>query len=321
MNHWIDGDIEEAGRVLGHDLFTQSLIPKQSNWPDVVRQGFDAAAHVGLRRQRSDRFVHKWLQLRLSAWRRGRVVASDVTPDLLREIDVDQCPITRMTLTHGALLESDWSVDRLNNDAAYAASNLAVMSVKANAAKGSLGFEQVHARARGGVASDGLEPAEWLRLAALMLGPAFATAPHAAPMLPLCAPLPPRAVRLAMQQLQRLFIQHCPRLAGKSRLVRDLAPACSSDSSRWKLGRLGGLVHEGLKRIEAPGECWDVWLMPSVMQALAQWRASLDERGWARAAAISGRLSAARRETPERLLAWHMPTRGFTLAHFLYDTP
>jgi hypothetical protein len=312
MNAWIDVDIEEAGRVLGHDFYTQSFLPKQAHWPACVCQGFEAAAHVGLRRQRSDRFVNKWLQLRLSAWRRGRVVADDVTPDLLREIDVDQCPVTRVTLTHGMLLASDWSVDRLNNDAAYAASNLAVMSVKANGAKGALNFEQAHARSRQGRASDGLEPVEWLRLAVLMLGPAFATNPHAAPALPLCAPLPARAVRLALQQIQRLFIEHCPRLSGKNRLIRELTHACSSDSSRLKLSHLGGAVHEGLRRIDAPHECWDVWLYPPVMQALVRWKDALDDPGWARAAAIAGRLSESRRETPERLGAWHLPTRGFT---------
>lgn len=312
INPWIDVDIEEAGRVLGHDLYTFSLLTRQRQWPDAIRQGFDAAAHLGLRRQRSDRFVNKWLQLRLSAWRRGRLVADDVTPDLLREIDVERCPVTRMPLTHGALAASDWSVDRLNNDGAYAASNLAVMSVQANAAKGALSFEQVHARTLHGDASSDLTRAQWLRLAALMLGPAFATHPHAAPVLPLCAPLPSRAVRLALQQIQRLFTEQCARLADKARLVRELAHACETDSSRLKLAHLGNAVHHGLKGIHAAHERWDVWLQPAVLHALVQWRESLDASAWARAAAISGRLSQARRETPERLRAWHLPTRGFT---------
>jgi hypothetical protein len=67
MNQWIDIDIAEAGRVLGHDIHTQSCLPKQPTWPASVCHGFDAAAYLGLRRQRSDRFTSKWLQLRLSA--------------------------------------------------------------------------------------------------------------------------------------------------------------------------------------------------------------------------------------------------------------
>lgn len=73
--------------------------------------------------------------------------------------------------------------------------------------------------------------------------PGFTLCQHEAPGLPLCAPLPCRAVRLAYQQIQRL---------------------------------LTSLVEADLLRAEA----------------------------------ISGYLSQARPETPERLRAWHLPTRG-----------
>ena len=148
-------DIDEAGRALGHDLHRLSQIPRQASWPDAVRAGFDAAAHQSAAAHRgrthADRFTAKWLQLRLNAWRRQRAVAPDVTPELLRELDVTHCPITRERLTHGSLQDTDASVDRLNNDAAYAASNLAVMSVRANRAKGALSFAQVLARAESAI--------------------------------------------------------------------------------------------------------------------------------------------------------------------------
>lgn len=332
MNPWHDHaqvDIEEAGRALGHDFHTMTQIPKQSDWPAAVGTGFDAAAHLhrsghGHRRPHADRFTRKWLQLRLNAWRRQRAVAADVTPQLLRELDVTRCPVTREVLTHGALRDTDWSVDRLNNDAAYAASNLAVMSVRANRAKGALSFAQVMARAQTAhpahtaEASEGLTPAEWLRLAALMLGPCHATRPHEAPALPLCAPLPVHAVRLALQQVQRLLTEHCLRQAGKNRLLRDFGSACRSDAARLRLAALGHAVHEGLKHTEAHGQGdhrWDVWLQPAVMTALLRWHEALSEAEWARVAALSGRLSQARRETPERLRLWQMPTRGFVPLH------
>lgn len=78
-----------------------------------------------------DRFVRKWLQLRLGAFVRGRSVAADVTVELLRRMDVSHCPVTRERLTHATRLDTDASVDRLNNDGAYAASNLAMMSATA----------------------------------------------------------------------------------------------------------------------------------------------------------------------------------------------
>lgn len=324
MTYWTTSDIAEAGRVLGHDIHTLSHIPRQTQWPADVRDGFDAASHAGLRRQRADRFVAKCLQLRLNALRRGRIVADDVTPDLLRELDLTHCPVTRQPLTHGTLQDTDWSVDRLHNDAAYAASNLAVMSVKANLAKGALRFEQVHARAQHSKPTDGLSPQAWMRLAALMLGPTFATQPHAAPDLPLCAPLPTRSVRLALQQIQRLFTDQAQRPAGKNRLVREFGSACHSEASRLRLCELAQAVHEGLKRIadpDAPHARWDVWLDPALMHKLLRWKAALDGPAWARAAAIAGWLSAARRETPERLRVWHLPTRGFALDSACFKTP
>lgn len=322
MNPWTPDilvDTDEAGRALGHDLHQLSQIPRQDGWPAPVRQGFDAAAHQASQarqagrgqlhgRRHADRFTAKWLQLRLNAWRRQRAVAADVTPQLLRELDVARCPVTRAWLTHGTLQDTDASVDRLNNDAAYAASNLAVMSVRANRAKGALNFAQVLARAESATATEGLAPAEWLRLAVLMLGPCHATRPHEAPALPLCAPLPVHAVRLALQQVQRLFTEHCQRPAGKNRLLREFAGACHSDTARLRLMALGQAVHEGLKHTD---DRWDVWLQPAVMTALLRWREALDEADWARAAALSGRLSQARRETPERLRLWQLPTRGF----------
>lgn len=319
-------DIDEAGRALGHDFHRLSQIPRQASWPDAVRAGFDAAAHKASLgrphghlhgRQHADRFTAKWLQLRLNAWRRHRAVAPDVTPELLRELDVTHCPVTRERLTHGTLQDTDASVDRLNNDAAYAASNLAMMSVRANRAKGALTFAQVLARSESATATDGLTPAEWLRLAALMLGPAHATCPHDAPVLPLCAPLPVHAVRLALQQVQRLLTEHCLRPAGKSRLVRELASACHHDTARLRLAALGLAVHEGLKHTAGHGlddTRWDVWLQPAVMSALLRWREALDDADWARVAALSGRLSQARRETPERLRLWQLPTRGYVVA-------
>lgn len=311
MSYWNEFEMNEAGRALGHDIHRLSLLTPHASWPAVVREGFNAAAHTGQRRHRSDRFVAKWLQLRLSAWRRGRGVADDVTPALLEEIDTVRCPITRQPLTHGSLQDTDWSVDRLNNDAAYAASNLAVMSVRANRAKGSLCFHQVHARSQRDQASDGLQPVEWLRLAVLMMGPAFATQPHAAPVLPLCVPLPPRSVRLALQQVQRLFTVNCTRHADKNRLVRLFAQACSTDTARERVIQLGETVHDGLKRVTPPDECWDVWLQPSVLQALIRWQDALDKPSFSRVAALSGQLSQARPETPQRLQAWRLPTRGY----------
>ena len=301
----------EAGRRLGHDHHCLSHIPHQADWPLPLQEGFCQAAAQRLPRRQADRLQRKWLQLRLNAWRRGRVVATDVTPRLLQHLDLSHCPVTRQRLSHGQQTDTDASVDRLNNDGAYAASNLALMSVRANRAKGARSFEQVLALARAPQPTDGLQPVEWLRLAVLMEGPAFATRHHLAPLLPLCAPLPACSARLALQQIQRLFTLDAATSVGKNRLVRVFRPAGASTDATRRLRWLADTVQQGLQRLSADEACWDVWLQPPVMDALRLWRDALDPRGWALAAALSGQQAGSRALTPDRLRAWHLPTRGY----------
>ena len=162
------------------------------------------------------------------------MVADDVNPTLLQRLDIDECPVTRLPLTHAKQRDSDASIDRLNNDGAYTGGNLAVMSVRANRAKGCLDFDAVLARAHGQVRDDALTPAQWLRLAVLMQGPAYATRQHLATALPLCAPVPACSVRLALQQIQRLFTLQAVRPAGRTarRRARSCGSACRRCGSR-----------------------------------------------------------------------------------------
>jgi hypothetical protein len=95
----------------------------------------------GFRTLCATRHVRKWLQLRLHAWLRGRSVELvQVTPNYLQQIEVSHCPITRSELSSATLTVTDASVDRVRNDAGYAAGNLAMMSTKANHAKGAFGY-------------------------------------------------------------------------------------------------------------------------------------------------------------------------------------
>ena len=73
--------------------------------------------------------MRKWLQLRLHAWLRGRSVELvQVTPNYLQQIDASHCPITRVPLANPTQDTSDASIDRVRNDAGYAAGNLATIS-------------------------------------------------------------------------------------------------------------------------------------------------------------------------------------------------
>ncbi len=305
-------DAAETGRRLGHDLYRWSRLPLQPDWPVAVREGFEAAAAVrGQRVARDDRFVRKWLHLRLSALLRGRVVAPDVTVDLLRGLDVTHCPVTRAPLTHATRQGTDASVDRLNNDGAYAAANLAMLSARVNRAKGRLGFGEVLALSRLDAPTHGLQPVEWLRLAVLMLGPAHAEKPLDAPALPLCAPLPATSLRTALQQVQRLLTLNCGQAACRNRLLRGLLPACGSAASEARLRLLADAVHRGLKRLPVETPCWDVWLQPGVMEALHAWREGIPLNAWAQVSWVAGQLAGGNPVNRGTLAPWHLPSRGY----------
>lgn len=193
----------DTGFELGWDYAHHGVMPPANHLHPLspVRQGWEAGhASFGRRTLQANRFTRKWLQLRLNAWVRGRVFdGHQVNPAFLRQIDVAVCPITREALTHGTGELSDASVDRVCNDAAYAAGNLAVVSTRANQAKSNYGVDDAMAFVRQIEAGrlgqmDGLRAEHWARLAVLS---SFATAlPHAkAATLPLLV-LPPNRLRV-----------------------------------------------------------------------------------------------------------------------------
>lgn len=298
----------EPGRRLGYDLFRYRGPMPGPKLPPDVREGFAQAAARGVRAEAPDRFVRKWLQLRLNAHRRGRAFDEQVTPALLQRMDVPACPVLRIALTHGEQADTDWSVDRLNNDGAYARNNLAVMSTRANRAKGTRTFEEVHGLAGRDAPTDGLQPVEWLRLAALMLGPCFAARPRQAPCLPLAAPIAPYSVRLAMQQVQHVFTTFAATQAGKNQLIRHFRQASPDEHAGMRLRALAEAVHVGLKGLAHAN---DVWLRDGVMPALLRWRETLDDGAWARAAEISRVLAGSRCVPAARLQGWRLDTRGY----------
>ena len=155
----------------------------------ALQKGFDAGrASFGTRTLAPTQHTRKWLQLRLNAWRRGRIFEGlQVTPNYLSQIDAAHCPITREALTHATCTTSDASIDRVRNDAGYAAGNLVVMSTRANAAKGDADFDAALARMRFAEAATGGTPSP---LAAAE--PATLTAAQWARIAILCTTRPPR---------------------------------------------------------------------------------------------------------------------------------
>lgn len=167
---------EHIGFELGWDYAHHGLTPPApyDQEPSSLRHGLLAGqAAFGRRTLAPTRHVRKWLQLRLHAWLRGRSVELvQVTPKYLQQLEVAHCPVTRAALSVATLEPTDASVDRVRNDAGYAAGNLAVMSRKANHAKGALGFRDalrlVQDLEAGRIAgAGGLSVAQWARVAVL----------------------------------------------------------------------------------------------------------------------------------------------------------
>jgi len=207
---------EHIGFELGWDYAHYRMVPPApyAQEPSALRNGLLAGqAAFGARTLAATRPVRKWLQLRLHAWLRGRSVELiQVTPNYLQQLDVSHCPITRVSLSAATLDSSDASVDRVRNDAGYAAGNLAVMSTKANHAKAAYGFhdalrfvKQIESGKLGGI--DGLTAAQWSRVA--VLSSFVEPMPHDdACIIPMLV-LPPNRLRLfnPAQALQAFISQ------------------------------------------------------------------------------------------------------------------
>lgn len=309
MNTQVAFDTVEAGRRLGHDLFQYRRTIDKHRIAPSVQEGFAEARLRRVSTREPDRFVRKWLQLRLSAQRRGRVVTDDVTPELLRDIDVQICPVTRCQLTHGELGGADWSVDRLNNDGAYAANNLAVMSTRANRVKGDRSFDDVLILSRSSEPTDGLSTVEWSRMAALMLGPCFATGKEEAPILAMNVPVARYSALTGAQMIQHVLTTRAARPSGKNLLVSRLKASCRNERARARLSALVEGVHLALKTAEPP--C-DVWLRAALMNNLVEWRQSLDsDLHWAMAIEIARVLAHGGYVPTSRVASWQLHTRGY----------
>jgi hypothetical protein len=288
---------EHVGFELGWDYAHYRVTPPAAYAQEAspLRDGLLAGqATFGSRTLAATRHVRKWLQLRLHAWLRGRSVELvQVTPNYLQQIDASHCPITRIALSTATLESSDASIDRVRNDAGYAAGNLAVMSTKANHAKAAYGLrdaerfvQQIEAESLPGLG--GLDAAQWARVA--VLASFVEPLPHdEACAMPLLV-LPPNRLRLfnPVQALQA-FVSRQLLTAGWSQRVsrfEDLLPgkALRRDFKSFFMTLLPRVIEGG----RAGDESHARWAIEDA------WRASLVQQRWAR---FARQLTAAQCET------------------------
>jgi len=329
---WIDAPDwtthDRVGFELGWDYarYRVGLPEPYVQAPSPLREGVLAAESTfGSRTLAPTPAVRQWLQLRLHAWLRGRSVELvQVTPNYLQQIATSHCPITRRPLGGAAAPSSDTSIDRVRNDAGYAAGNLAVMSAQANHAKGSLGFRELTAlvrrlQAQGQPRRQGLGVAQWQRVA--VLSSFVEPLPHhEAVELPLLV-IPPNRLRLfnPAQALQAFVSLQLLKPGWSQRLARfeALLPNKLSqrDFKRFFMAMLPRVIEAG--RLGAsPQARWgveDAWRSPSVQLHWARFAGGLTA-----ADCESLLMRAVARKLGTTLVASHPPenaTEGWNLSH------
>ncbi|RZL28059.1 MAG: hypothetical protein EOP35_26480 [Rubrivivax sp.] len=261
--------------------------------------------------------VQLWLALRTHAWARGRSFEDiQLTPHHLAQLETSHCPITRETIGN-----DNRSIDRVRDDAGYAAGNLAVMSRRANQAKGSRGHEALAGMAASCAAGPihrigGLKEDEWQRLAVLA---SFVTplSHEQAAQIPLHV-LPPNRLRLfnPIQALQALVTRQLATPGWSARLSRleALLPtdALRTDFNRFLLALAPRVL--AANELQEPQQIrWaleDAWALPLVQKRWARFALQLAQ---AQAEALVER-AAAKKLSPVHVQRHDDATDGWALA-------
>ncbi len=297
----------EVGRALGADYAEFGVRPP-ADAPASVWEGLDAAAKPRAR-VAPDRFQRKWLQVRLSALRRHRAVADNLTVDHLRRIDQSTCAVTSVQLTHGELLDTDWSVDRLNNDGAYAAGNLAVLSRRANEAKGALGYEEVRRRSRAEEPSGGLTAREWYRLACVMYG-ACHTRQADAPRewLALATFIPSESTWSEEAMIQQTLLKASATSKSRNEVCRRLLGLNVPAAAHQRLVRAVERLHFIAKGL--PNR-YDALLDEDIQAAIQSWFHALGSERQKKAVSMLRQMHGGEVLGAEKLDQWSLKTRGY----------
>lgn len=303
--------LAECGRELGADYAKLGMRPPE-NSPSSVFEGFAAAAHTGFRVRALDRFERKYLQLRVGALRRQRLVSPLVTPDFLRSIDAPRCPVLRTMLTHGERADTDWSVDRLNNDGAYAPGNIVVMSTRANAAKGGLDYDAVRSRSKAGGPTNGLEPAQWLRMACVMYGACHVDPAVQREWLPLATVIPNESTWPAEFALQDSLLRASATSGQKNQLARDLQRFQRSQQHHSNLLGLLERLHYAAKGLKYRH---DALLDERIQRDIVDWYANVPPPLWGSLRRALNEIHGGGKLSRERFGAWSTRTRGYFESH------
>lgn len=132
-----------------------------------LRQGYEAAKHQRVTIKKPDIYEKKLLGIRDRALIKGFEVSLS-TDDLRVKLHKagDSCPIINKPFTYAEHNDTDWSVDRVNNDKGYHMENIVIISRLANTAKSDLDLAGIIKRSIGKFSEqDLLTLAERIRMA------------------------------------------------------------------------------------------------------------------------------------------------------------
>lgn len=246
---------DAIGFDIGWDMFVHGIpIPPESGM--AVRSGY-AEAQSRAHRKAADRYTRKWIRMRFNAHLRSRVVDENVTPEYLMRIDVPICPVTNTLLTHGSGKDSDWSIDRLNNHGGYCVGNLAVMSTRANKAKGAKTLEDIILLAYSEEVMDTgeLNRYEWARMAVLMYGASIAE--NQTFIIPLVVQPAPDTPSTFSQLLQYMLI-----LKNGQRILKR----STTGKARDILLKLCAAVERRSKKLPIGSSMLDIWFNKTLFE-------------------------------------------------------
>ncbi|RZJ09251.1 MAG: hypothetical protein EOP39_11895 [Rubrivivax sp.] len=309
---------ERIGLALGRDYALHGITPPIAHlYPQSpLQRGWMAARGRAVRTDATPP-VELWLALRTHAWARGRSFEDiQLTPHHLAQLDTSHCPITREPLA-----DDNRSIDRIRDDAGYAAGNLALMSRRANRAKGNRGHEALVDMAASCAAGPitrigGLTEGEWQRLAVLASFVSPMSHQQAA-QIPLRV-LPPNRLRLfnPIQALQALVTRQLATPGWSARLAR-LEALLPTDQLRTDFNRfLLALAPRVLAaaELQEPHQIrWaleDAWTMPLVLKRWVHFALQLTPE---QAEALVER-AAARKLSPVHVQRHDDATDGWALA-------
>ena len=229
---------EKIGYSIGQD-WAYYHQPLPDNADAAIYRGYKSNTAHPPGRKEVDRFIKKWLQLRYHAYLRERTVSETVTPKLIEAMDMTYCRVTEQDLTHSTQNPTDWSVERLCNNAGYAWGNLVIISRQANEARGAMTYEDICQASLSGRATNGLTKGDWLRYKDLVRGPYF-WAGQVKGIEPICMPIAKLAFSAPSQLLQNLvFFAICHRsLAQRESTKKLLKSLCPTESSKIKLKKV-----------------------------------------------------------------------------------